>query len=107
MQESLNGEAIARAASLFCGKIGTEVFSPTFSLWQDRSKEQMHVPFFDTEGIRTKQDICSLIENGVILRAFTDKRNAALLETPSTGAATGAYDDVPSLAARHDHSAKQ
>ena len=97
MQESLNGEAIARAASLFCGKIGTEVFSPTFSLWQDRSKEQMHVPFFDTEGIRTKQDICPLIENGVILRAFTDKRNAALLGFPSTGAAAGAYDDVPSL----------
>ncbi len=38
-----------------------------------------------------------MIENGVILRAFTDKRNAALLGFPSTGAAAGAYDDVPSL----------
>lgn len=97
MLESLNGEAIARGASLFCGKIGSKAFNDTFCLYQDRSTEKMHVPFFDAEGLQNENDRVPLIENGVIVRAYTDKKNASLLKESSTGAASSAYDEAPAL----------
>ena len=95
--ESLNGESVARGASLFCDKIGTQAFAPSFNLIQDRTAEQMHVPFFDAEGVQNPQDSCPLIENGIIGRAYTDKKNAALLGESTTGAASCGYDEAPAL----------
>lgn len=97
MLESLNGEAVARGASLFCNRLGSKVFSDAFSFCQDRTAEKMHTPFFDSEGVQNPGDVCPLIVDGVISRAYTDKKNAALLSEPSTGAASGAYDETPSL----------
>jgi len=98
MIESLNGEAVARGASLFCSKMGTKAFSEKFSLFQDRTLELKHIPFFDTEGVQNPDDFYPLIIDGVISKAYTDKKNAALLGQPSTGAASGAYDETPALA---------
>lgn len=97
LQESLNGEAVAREASLFCGKLGRKAFAESFTLIQDRTSEQMHVPFFDAEGVQNSGDKCALIQNGVIVRAYSDKKNASLLGEPTTGSATCAYDEAPAL----------
>jgi PmbA protein len=97
MLESLNGESVARGASLFCNKMGSKAFSDQFNYVQDRTAEKMHTPFFDSEGVQNPDDSCSLIAEGVILQAYSDKKNAAVLGAQSTGAAGGSYDETPSL----------
>lgn len=97
LEESLNGESVAKGASLFCGRMGERLFSPAFSLVQDRTDEAYHVPFFDMEGVVNPGDRVPLIENGVLLRPYSDRKAAALLGEPSTGAASGAYDETPGL----------
>lgn len=95
--ESLNGETIGRGISLFQDKLKTKVFHEDFSLCQNRSDDQYHVPFFDMEGTVSEGDRFTLIEKGVIKDVFTDKKNAKAFSLPLTGAAGGQYDDVPSL----------
>ncbi|MGF7145173.1 PmbA protein [Anaerotaenia torta] len=95
--ESLNGEAIGRGISLFQDKRKMKVFHEEFSLCQNRSEDQYHVPFFDMEGTVSEGDRFTLIENGIIKDAFTDKKNSQAFSLPLTGAAGGQYDDVPSL----------
>lgn len=97
LTESLNGESVARGASLFCNKMGSKAFSEHFNFIQDRTAEKKHTPFFDSEGVQNHDDRCSLIADGIILRAYSDKKNSAVLGTQSTGAAGGPYDETPSL----------
>lgn len=95
--ESLNGETVGLGTSLFCDKMGTKAFHEGFSVYQDRTEEKLHAPFFDMEGVVNPEDQELLIEKGVILKAYTDKRQAATFSVPATGSAGGGYDDVPSL----------
>jgi len=97
VNESLNGEAVGLGTSLFANKIGLKAFSEIFSVIQDRTDEQYHTAFFDMEGVVNPDDKVSLIENGVILKPYTDKRQAAAFSFTATGAASGSYDGVPSL----------
>jgi PmbA protein len=97
MLESLNGESVARGASLFCDKMGSKAFSEQFCFRQDRTAEKMHTPFFDSEGVQNPEDCCALIAEGVILKPYSDKKNAAVLGAQSTGSAGGPYDETPSL----------
>lgn len=95
--ESLNGESFGKGISLFCDKMNTKAFHEEFSLCQNRSEDMYHVPFFDMEGTVSEGDLFTLIDHGTIKYAFTDKKTAATLSLPLTGAAGGQYDDVPSL----------
>ena len=95
--ESLNGETVGLGTSLFCDKMGTKAFHESFRVYQDHTGEKQHVPFFDMEGVVNSEDQALLIDNGVILKAYTDKKQAATFSFPATGSAGGGYDDVPSL----------
>lgn len=97
ISDSLNGERIGFGTSLFCGKMNKEVFNSNLNIIQDRTEEKYHTPFFDTEGVTQNDDVCCLIRNGVIEKAYTDKANAARFSMPLTGSASGDYDEVPSL----------
>lgn len=95
--ESLNGEQIGFGTSLFCDKINKKVFNSNLNIIQDRTEEKYHTPFFDTEGVTQDDDICFMIRDGVIEKAYTDKTNAERFSIPATGSASGDYDEVPSL----------
>ncbi|KUO61424.1 MAG: hypothetical protein APF84_08960 [Gracilibacter sp. BRH_c7a] len=95
--ESLNGENVGLGTSLFCDNMGTRAFDDSFSVYQDRTEEKQHTPFFDMEGVVNSEDQVMLIDEGVILKAYTDKKQSATFSFPVTGSAGGGYDDVPSL----------
>ena len=95
--ESLNGESLGRGTSMFNNKVGSKVFNENFTLYGDLSNEAYHIPFFDAEGSVLENDVCSLIENGVILRGYTDKKNSKEFGVENTASASASYDDVPSL----------
>lgn len=95
--ESLSGEAVGNGVSLFGDKMNTKVFHEDFTLYQNRSSDVYHVPFFDMEGTVSEDDRFALIDRGTIKYAYTDKKNATTFSFPLTGGAGGGYDDVPSL----------
>jgi PmbA protein len=93
----LNGETYGNKASLFDGKLGEKVFNSKLTINQDRNPKETFIPFFDAEGVINPGDKVPLIENGVIKRVFTDKKNAKKFELEHTGSASGGYDDIPNL----------
>lgn len=95
--ESLNGESLGRGTSMFNNKVGTKAFNDNFTFYGDLSDEAFHIPFFDAEGSVLENDVCSLIENGVILRGYTDKKNSKEFSVMNTASASASYDDVPTL----------
>lgn len=95
--ESLNGETVGLGTSLFCDKMGTKAFHESFNVFKDSTEEKQHIPFFDMEGVVNPDDRVLLIDKGVILKAYTDKKQATTFSFPATGSASGGYDDVPSL----------
>ena len=97
--DALNGQLLGNKSSLLLNRMGTTCFSPAFSLDIDRSANDMSVPFFDTEGVVLPGDRHCLIRGGKLLCGFSDKSTAARYDLPATGAAGGAYDDVPTLGA--------
>ena len=98
LNRSLSGEAYATGSSLFKGKLGTQLFSERVNIVQMGDSKAKFEPFFDREGCLTKGDQLPLIENGKLVNVFTDKRSAKLYDLPHTGAASGAYDGMPTLA---------
>ena len=74
-----------------------EIFSKDFTLSIDRSKNNILTPFFDKEGTTVENDICPLINKGILEKPYTDKKSANQFNFPLTAAASGNYDDVPSL----------
>lgn len=95
--ESLNGEALGRKTSIFSNKLATKAFSDKFTLYADLSDEGYLVPFFDAEGSTLENNNSMLIENGVILRGYTDKKNSKEFGFVNTASASARYDDVPTL----------
>lgn len=95
--EVLNGQKLARGASLFTNSVGKQVFSPDFSLCIDRTKEQLFAPFFDHEGTTLAGDSINLIEKGVFVRGYADKKCAWEHHVEPTSSGDGNYDDVAML----------
>lgn len=98
LNRSLSGEAYATGSSLFKGKLGEQLFNERVNIHQVGDSKAKFEPFFDREGCLTKDDKFPLIENGKLVNVFTDKRSAKLYNLPHTGAASGAYDGMPTLA---------
>lgn len=95
--ESLNGRSLGRKTSIFTNKLGTKVFNDKLSLYADLSDKAYHTPFFDAEGSTLEDDKCLLIENGKILRGYSDKKNSKEFGFENTASAVADYDDVPTL----------
>ena len=97
----LNGEKVGYKSSLFAGDMGRKVFHDDFSFFLDwNEQDQYHTPFFDAEGtVCPDNRQISLINRGVIEKAYTDKRTADLFNMPLTGSAVCPYDGVPALGA--------
>jgi len=92
----LNAEKVALGSSLLSGKIGEKVFSEDFTMRHDVSDEICWFnTFWDGEGHVMEGDRLTLIENGKILTAYSDKRCAAKYDMPYTGNAYFDSSDVP------------
>jgi PmbA protein len=99
LSRALNGERYATGSSIFANRMGDQLFNSKVTLEQNRNPEQSFEPFFDMEGVVLIGDRYPLISDGKLVSVLTDKRNSALYNLPHTGAASGAYDDMPSLTA--------
>lgn len=95
--EGLSARKLARKASPLCGMEGKQIFSRDFTLRVDRSRDNLGTPFFDAEGTVLPGDVCPLIENGVLVQGYADKKCAGEYGVASTSAGEGAYDGVPGL----------
>jgi len=98
MYESLHGMLFGSGSSLLSGKIGQKVFSPDFTLYQTRrAADGFSGAFFDYEGTFNSDERFALIEDGVLIAPYTDKKTASTFKLPLTGAAGGEYDGLPEL----------
>ncbi|MBE6051052.1 MAG: hypothetical protein E7214_10485 [Clostridium sp.] len=93
----LDGSKLGSGASIFNDKINKKVFSEKFTLYLDRSNENIMVPFFDSEGSTLEEDKLKLIDEGVIKLGYTDKRTADKYKVQNTAAASSEYDEVSSI----------
>lgn len=93
----LDGNNFGSGSSLLSSKLGTKVFSDNFTLYQNNNPNYMRVPFFDAEGVINEGYECALIENGVVMTPYTDKRTSKKYNLKLTGSATCEYDGVPTL----------
>jgi PmbA protein len=83
--------------SLFSGKLGQTLFSPHCTLVQDNSSMLTPgIPFFDAEGVVNSGFSLPLIENGVLLSPYSDKRTAHEFNLKVTGSAASDHDGSPS-----------
>lgn len=97
LQESLDAEKICLGTSLLSGKIGEKIFSEKFTLCHDVSDaECWHNNFFDGEGVTLAGDKLAYVENGVLLRGYSDKKIASKYGVEHTGSAWRNFSDVPS-----------
>jgi PmbA protein len=98
----LNGEKVGYKSSLLTQDFGKKVFNEQFSFYLDwDEEEQYNNPFFDAEGTVSQSGRVDLIRNGVVEKAYTDKRTANRFSLPLTGSASSPYDGVPTLGARN------
>ena len=97
--QALDGQMFHRGASLLSGKQGQKLFSEDVTFCVDRTADNLAVPFFDAEGMTLPGNRMPLIENGVLVRPYADKKTAAEFSCENTAAAGGAYDDLPQLRA--------
>lgn len=97
LNRSLHGERFATGSSLFSGRLGEQLFHEKITLEQSYNPHYTLRPFFDAEGVVLPEDRYVLIDQGRLVNVFTDKKTAALYNLPHTGAASGAYDEMPSL----------
>jgi len=96
ISNSLNGENLALGTSLFTGKIGEKLFSEDFTLMHDVSdKECWFNCFWDGDGCVTENDKRTLIEKGVVVSGYADKKTAKKYGIVHTGNAYMELADIP------------
>lgn len=96
----LNGIKYAKKTSLFSNAQDKRIFSSNFSLYQSLNPDDSMSPFFDAEGVVNTEYKYPLIDAGVLLTPYTDKRTSFLYKLPLTGSASGEYDGIPVLKAK-------
>jgi len=97
LNQDLNGLQIGTGGSLLTTHIGKDKFHKDLTIWQSHNPDDGLLPFFDMEGMVNPVYRVALIENGTILKGYTDKQIAAKYNLPYTGCAGGAYDGIPKL----------
>ncbi|MDD4028580.1 MAG: metallopeptidase TldD-related protein [Caldisericia bacterium] len=98
----LHGERMGNGTSRFSGKLNRLLFHPSFTLYSSHDIENLITPFFDMEGtvLRLEEGPLSpfqrpLIQEGVLVAPYTDKRIAKKYQYPLTSNAVGAYNRDP------------
>lgn len=77
LSESLRADKYCEGSALYSGKMGKQIFSKDFSLYDiNYSPEHSLYRPFDEEGVVRKLAKLPLIENGVIKHVIADLRNA-------------------------------
>ncbi len=94
--QNMDAMAFGHGTSFFNGKLGEKLFDEKFSLYVNRGTDIPGNAFFDAEGSTCEGDRCYLIQNGVLLRPFADKKLSGEFGYENTATAEGAYDSVPS-----------
>jgi PmbA protein len=91
----LNGVAIWKGISPFCGKIGEKLFANRLTVYDDPFIEgsPFQIPF-DAEGLSVSRK--KLINEGVVERFITDLKYGERLGVGSTGNASRGYSSIPS-----------
>jgi PmbA protein len=97
LRGDLNGHQFGSGSSLLAGRIGEKLFSSCFSLTQTADHLIRPFPFFDAEGVVNDGYRVPLVEEGIFLSVYTDRRTADRFTLPHTGSAGAVYDSVPSL----------
>lgn len=98
----LNGENLALGRSLLGGKVGEKVFSEEFTLTDDVSDEECWFDrFWDGDGCVWENDKLLLIDKGVIVTGYADKKTAQKYNIPHTGGAYVDYSDIPGPGTRN------
>lgn len=96
ISNSLNGENLALGTSLFAGKMGEKLFSEDFTLLHDvTDKECWFNCFWDGDGCVTENDKRILIEKGVLVSGYADKKTAQKYGIEHTGNAYMELADIP------------
>lgn len=95
--QELNGMKFGTGASLLSKSMGEKKFNEEFTLHQKSTKNEVLVPFFDGEGVINEGYEVPLIDRGIIVSPYTNKKIATIYNLPLTGAASCAYDEVPNL----------
>lgn len=95
--QDLDGNNLGSKSSLLSDKINKKVFSENFTLYQNNNPIDTFAPFFDAEGVINENYRYNLIQDGVVLSPYTDKRTAKKYNLPLTGAAVSEYDGIPTL----------
>lgn len=97
LAEDLDGNRFGSKTSLLSDGSEQRVFNDAFTLYQTRNPDDTIAPFFDTEGVVNRDYRFTLIDRGVVVTPFTDKRVASKYGLQLTGSAVADYDGVPSL----------
>lgn len=97
LSQELNGEKYGSGSSLLSEKIGQKIFNEKITILQDFDPEKAYRPFFDMEGVFNEGFAYELVKNGELKSCYTDKKTAKEYGLEETGAASGEYDDVPTL----------
>ena len=81
---SLEATAVARNASVFCGRLGEQIASPLVTMVDDGTlPNQWGSTNIDDEGIPTRRNV--LIEKGVLKGYLVDRFNGRRMQTEPTG----------------------
>ena len=103
LNRCLNGESYGTGSSLFSGRQNQKLFSERLNIFQYANSKRTFSSFFDAEGVTLENDVYPLITEGVFKHVFTDKKIADKFNLPHSGAASGAYDGMPTLGGAHLH----
>ncbi len=97
--DELNGHNIAKGKSQLKEKMGKKIFHDDFTFYQSHNTESLIKPYFDAEGtVHLENDFrVPLIENGIMLKGYTDKKTALEYDLPLTGSAVSEHHEVPFL----------
>jgi PmbA protein len=92
---AISGAAVARGTSFLKDAMGTELFAPSITLYDDPwLPKGLGSRPFDGEGMGGKRR--AIVENGVLTSWFLDQRSAAQLGMRSTGHASRGLASPPS-----------
>lgn len=95
--QDLDGNSFGSGSSLLSDKRGKKLFNKNFTLYQNNNPVDTFSPFFDAEGVVIENYRYNLIQDGVVISPYTDKRTAKKYNLPLTGSAVGEYDSIPTL----------
>jgi len=97
LQTEMNGSMIGSGSSILSDKIGKKIFGENVTIYQNNDPKKDLICFFDAEGSVNENYMFNLIENGIFISPFTDKKISNKYNLQLTGSAIGTYDSYPQI----------